>query len=303
MRELIENVSPDVVHCHKLYPQLSVAPVVIASRARIPLVQTTHDYELISANALDETGAAFDRLEGSHRYRALNNATFPIRRVVYSPRVTRWVAVSRSVAGHLAAKGIKAEVIPNFVEPPYRPGRLGDARHGVAYVGRLSPEKGILDVLDVAAHLSSVTVKIAGEGPLVQLVERRAEQLPNLTYLGRLDHESVAKLISGCRAILVPSLWEEPGAIVVLEAMALGTPVIAYRSGGLAEYVEDAGAGVVINRSSKALADTVAELTKNKQQWEALSAAGFTAIEGRHAPERCVRMYEEVYMRAQFGHL
>ena len=56
MRRLIAEYRPDVVHAHKLYPQLSVAPLVEAARARIPIVQTLHDFELIAASALDARG-------------------------------------------------------------------------------------------------------------------------------------------------------------------------------------------------------------------------------------------------------
>src|ERR1700761_8683387 len=54
-RRSIDDFRPDVVHLHKLYPQLSVAPVVAASSRRVPLVQTLHDYEFISASPLDDS--------------------------------------------------------------------------------------------------------------------------------------------------------------------------------------------------------------------------------------------------------
>ena len=53
MRRLAAEFRPDVVHAHKLYPQLSVAPVVEAARLGLPVVQTLHDFEMVSANHLD----------------------------------------------------------------------------------------------------------------------------------------------------------------------------------------------------------------------------------------------------------
>src|SRR4051794_8484820 len=85
MRMLARKFEPDVVHIHKIYPQLSVAPVVIARQLGLPVVQTVHDYELISASAFDDKGSALDKRESSFRYRALNDATFPIRRLVHAP--------------------------------------------------------------------------------------------------------------------------------------------------------------------------------------------------------------------------
>src|SRR5579884_881960 len=69
MQQLLAAFGPDVVHVHKLYPQLSVAPIVLAARASVPIVQTLHDYELLSASALDETGGRLDRDETRLPYR------------------------------------------------------------------------------------------------------------------------------------------------------------------------------------------------------------------------------------------
>jgi glycosyltransferase involved in cell wall biosynthesis len=294
MRTLAREFEPDLVHVHKIYPQLSVAPVVIARRLGLPVVQTVHDYELISASALDDKGSVLDRRESSFRYRALNDATFPIRRLVHVPRVQRWVAVSRSVAGHLATKGITAEVIPNFVQPPWDRAPETD-RRGVAYVGRLSPEKGVLHVLEVAATLPQVEITIAGDGPLAGMVSSRASALANLHYAGPLRRDQVVEVMARSLAILIPSLWEEPGGITALEAASTGTPVIAYRHGGLAEYVEQADSGLVIEPSQRRLREAILELSEDEARWRRLSAAGPTAIAERHSPDRCVGMYEEVY--------
>jgi glycosyltransferase involved in cell wall biosynthesis len=295
MHQLARDFEPDVIHAHKLYPQLSVAPVAVASRLGVPIAQTVHDYELISASALDATGSALDRHESSLRYRTLNDASFPFRRLVHAPRVDRWVAVSRSVAGHLASKGIHADVIPNFAGAAVAPSMREGQRTGVAYVGRLAQEKGVTDVLELALAMPDIQVTVAGHGPLAGAVRRRAEQLQNLDYLGSLSRKRVLELIARSLVLLMPSRWEEPGPLAALEAMSAGTPVIAYRAGGLAEYVEDAGAGAVIRASTADLVHTVKELLSDVERWRRYSGAGREAIETQHSPEHCIRMYERVY--------
>jgi len=294
MRDLTLEFKPDVVHAHKLYPQLSVAPIVIAHRSGLPVVQTLHDYELISASALDDRGSLLDRHESSLRYRALNDVTFPVRRLVHAPRVQRWVAVSRSVAARFAAKGISAEVIPNFVEP-IASREEGGRRNGVAYVGRLTTEKGVGHVLGLAASQPELEVNIAGDGPLKTEVAEAASRLANLHYLGQLERSQALEVIARSEVILIPSLWEEPGGIAALEAAAIGTPVIAYRRGGLAEYVEEAESGMVIEPFPERLQDAITELSRDRDLWHRLSAAGRKAVRERHSPERCVGMYEEIY--------
>ena len=301
MRELASDFVPDVVHAHKLYPQLSVAPIVVARRLGFPVVQTAHDFELISASALDERGSAFDSYESALRYRVLNDVTFPVRRLVHARSVGRWVAVSASVARYLSGKGIHAETIPNFVRSSSIPIRPVHERSGVSFVGRLAPEKGVMDVLELATKHREVVVTIAGDGPLADEVAARANRLPNLTYRGHLDQDEITEVIASSTAVLMPSRWEEPGGITALEAMAVGTPVVAYRKGGLPEYVEETGAGVVIDASPTQLAETVIELISDNPAWARFSAAGPIAIRDRHSPERCVERYEAVY-RTAAGH-
>ena len=147
---LIRQFRPDVVHVHKAYVQLSVAPVVVAARHGVPIVQTAHDYEFISASPVDSTGGRWDRNESRFSYRALNSTTMLARRFVHRPRVSRWIAVSRDLARSYREKaGIEMAVIPNFTEPSGCAGSLL-ARSGVVFVGRLSREKGVEHVLEAA---------------------------------------------------------------------------------------------------------------------------------------------------------
>ena len=64
-RRLISDFRPDVVQAHKLYPQLSVAPVVVAHAAGVPVVQWAHDYEFVAAHPEDDRGSRLDRLEST----------------------------------------------------------------------------------------------------------------------------------------------------------------------------------------------------------------------------------------------
>jgi glycosyltransferase involved in cell wall biosynthesis len=295
-RELIEEFRPDVLHVHKVYNQLSVAPVVVASEAHLPVVQTLHDYEFISASPFDHRGRWLDRDEVSLSYRTLNSAAFLVRRYIHRPRVSAWISVSRYVAERHTMRGIVSTVLPNFasgIEGEPCPGF--DERRGAVFIGRLSPEKGVQDILALAQAEPELPITIAGGGQLAPDVKKLAAVLPNLRFAGFVEPARGADLMRSASVMLVPSRWQEPGAIAALDAMAVGTPVVAYRSGGLAEYVEDAAAGRVIEPGMDTMREACAELVGSRLSWEACSSAGRRAARETHSLNRYVDRIERIY--------
>lgn len=295
MRSLIRSFRPQVVHAHKIYPQLSVAPIVIASRAGVPIVQTVHDYEFISASWLDHRGRWIDHDESRLSMRALNEATFLVRRGPHSRAVDAWIANSRYVAARHRARGIEATALPLFIEPA-----PGDAlpfadRRGAVFVGRLDAEKGVRDVVGLAELVPSLQVTVAGHGPLERELAEAAGRLSNLTFAGRLPRSEVLELLGRAKVCLMPSRWQEPAGLAALEAMSVGTPVLAYASGGLVEYVTDAGGGRVIEPNAQALADECEALAGDRDAWERLSAAGVAGVASRNSPGSYAEAVEGIY--------
>jgi glycosyltransferase involved in cell wall biosynthesis len=297
MRRLIERVRPQVVHAHKLYPQLSAAPVVVAARAGVPLVQTLHDYEFLSASYLEHRGGWIDHDERRLEFRALNAATFAMRRWVHAPRVDEWIANSGYVAARYEARGLISTTLAAFVEP-VPDGLPGFAdRLGAVFVGRLHEEKGVRDVLALAESLPATEVTVAGHGPLEAEVVDAAGRLPNLAFAGSLDRAGVFALLKRARVCLMPSRWQEPGGIAALEAMSVGTPVIAYASGGLTEYVTGVGGGRVIQPHAPALIRECEKLERDPQAWGLLSVRGADGVAARHSPEGYADEIERIYGR------
>jgi glycosyltransferase involved in cell wall biosynthesis len=299
-QSLIRRFRPDVAHLHKLYVQLSVAPVVIASRSGVPLVQTVHDYEFIAAAATDATGGWLDHVETRAQYKLLNTLVYGVKRRIHRPRVATWIAVSRATAAVYAAAGIETTVLPNFTLKAggQSPSPRFEDRRGVLYVGRLAEEKGVVHVLELASRAPELPVMIAGQGPLESMVRDIAGCQPNVDYLGNLAAAEVATILRAARIVLIPSLWQEPGPLAALEAMAHGTPIIAYANGGLAEYVGDARAGAVITPEASALVQSTRELYHDRSRWEALARGGPEAVSATHSLELYLDSLEQIYARA-----
>lgn len=294
---LIERFAPDVIHCHKLYPQLSVAPVVAASARGVAVVQTIHDYEFVSANPEDDSGRLLDVNESRVEYRALNSMLFQIKRHLHVPAVTRWIAVSRKVAETYDGFGVTSTVLPNFTQPICAPGYR--ARSGVLYVGRLTAEKGVPDLLEAASMNPDISVRVAGHGPLEGNVREVASTLHNLEFLGELEPKQVREELLRSRICVMPSRWQEPGPLACLEAMAAGTPLVAYDVGGLGEYVRDAAAGWVVDPSVASLGRALRRSCEEDEQWSEFSGNGVRAVATTHSLGRYIDGVVDVYEEAR----
>jgi glycosyltransferase involved in cell wall biosynthesis len=302
MVALIERFRPDLVHAHDLYPQLSAAPVAVAAERHVPVVQTLHNYELLSATAVDHRGGALDRSDAPASVRLLRTALHVTRRRLHVPHVTVWIAVSRFVAHAYSRSGIDARVLPNFTTPGGRESRASfEDRSGVLFVGRLTNAKGVPDVVELARCLPQIPVTVVGWGPLEECVRTASERVENLAHVGFLRRDALAEQLARSRLLVVPSRWQEPAGLVALEAMAEGTPVVAYASGGLSEYVGDSGGGQVVRPDSAELVEATRDLYRDRERWMGLSAAGRRWVESEHSLARYLERLESLYARVRAG--
>ena len=116
----------------------------------------------------------------------------------------------------------------------------GTRRHRFVYVGRLTEEKGIRLALDAwLQHPSGILgqLVIVGSGPLERFVREVAAVRSDVRFTGHLDSAGVAREMEAATVVLVPSLWEEPFGLVVLEAYARRRPVISTGMGGLGDLL------------------------------------------------------------------
>jgi len=301
MERLIKSFRPDVVHLHKLHPQLSPAPGIVAARKGLPVVQTLHDLDLMAASPTDSRGGWWDSDETRISYRLLNAAALPYRRHALMRRVSEFVSISRFVARVYESHGIGSTVIPSFVdiENADEDPLSFDDRSGVLFLGRLRPEKGVADVIHLARALPEVEVTIAGSGVLWPTVHRAAQTLDNLTAPGFVDDEQVLRdMVRQARLVVIPSRCQEGANLVCLEAMARGTPVVAYANGGLAENVVDSGGGRIVPVDPESLVHVVRDAYDDRDRWLEMSERGYQSFQQRHAPDVYATQLEKIYDRA-----
>lgn len=135
------------------------------------------------------------------------------------------------------------------------PSRLLGPRRGtpsyLAVLGRIAPEKGIGQAIRIATRCR-LPLKIAAKIDRVdrEYFEREIHpqlELPGIDYIGEISDAEKSDFLSGAIALLVPIDWPEPFGLVMIEAMACGTPVIAYDAGSVPEIVEDGITGFIVD--------------------------------------------------------
>lgn len=122
----------------------------------------------------------------------------------------------------------------------------------ILYIGRLVPEKGQAVLLEAVAQLASrghqVEVTLAGDGSLRPALERRAELLgiaPRVSFLGAVGQDRLRELYEGASIFCLPS-FAEGVPVVLMEAMAMGLPVVSTRITGIPELIEDGVSGLLV---------------------------------------------------------
>lgn len=130
--------------------------------------------------------------------------------------------------------------------------------HYLAFLGRISPEKRLDRAIAIAAHCG-IPLKVAAKVDHVDRDYFEAEIRPlfdvgDVEYIGEIGDMEKAEFLSGALALLVPIDWPEPFGLVMIEAMACGTPVIAFNRGSVPEVVEDGVTGFIVEDEVSAVA-------------------------------------------------
>lgn len=314
---LIDRVSPDLCHAHNIYHHISPSILAVIRSRGVPLVMTLHDLKLAcpAYSMLTHDGVC-ERCRGGRLFRVATNRCMKgstalsvvvmiesyLHRFLrsYAANVDRYIVPSRFYLNKFVEWGLdrsKFDYVPNFVDvdkvvPRFEPGRR------FVYVGRLSPEKGVATLVEAAAA-AGVPVDIVGTGPLDQPLRARAARAGgDVRFHGYLRGSALSDVVARARAVVVPSEWYENAPLTVLEAGALGKPIIVSEIGGLPELVDEESGWTFLPGSVEVLAERLREVAALSNA--AVKAAGVAArrrVAGAFSSQRYFDRVREIYER------
>jgi glycosyltransferase involved in cell wall biosynthesis len=185
-------------------------------------------------------------------------------------------------------------VKPNSVEC-----RMDDSpseRDGVIFAGRLSPEKGVLELVR-SWPPEAPRLTVVGNGPLADAARRVSGA--NVVMEGFLGQGEVRGLLRSARVLVLPSLWFEGLPLIALEAFAEGTPVVAFRGGGLEEVLKRIDPRCSLPSSDFGSLCDAARRVAEAEDWRSLSERCATEYRQFFSPEANLTALRNAYSRAR----
>lgn len=262
MEKALDEFKPDIVHVNNFQRQLTASVIDAAKERNIPVVFTAHDVQAIcpailmmdpSRNICEECmggkyincikkkciknsmlKSVLGAIEGSY-YRNTK---------VYTDKIDFVLPPSEFYMNKLIKDGIpkdKITYIHNFIDVDAFDVKTEDDGYAL-YFGRLSREKGIINLINAFAKLDKGTLYIAGDGPEkaeVEEVIKENKLEKRVKLLGFLNKNEMKETVRKCKFVVVPSIWYENCPYSVIETLCTGKPVIGANIGGIPELVKD----------------------------------------------------------------
>jgi glycosyltransferase involved in cell wall biosynthesis len=324
IRKAIAKYDLDLIHAHNT---ISTSAIHAARKMRKPVVATVHDTWGVGCFRRDFLFRGTEECTGrlSCGTCTLNShildASIDRYRECYRQELTKsgkLTAPSKYLANLLMKFGYPSSligVVPNFTVAcdemrRHRIAAVEDFdRPTILYVGALESLKGpqvLLRALSrVIAHRSGTRLHFVGRGSLRHSLTEEASRLgvsENVVFLGFLEGESLLREYASSSIVVVPSLAPEACPTVILEAMAVGKPVVASAVGGIPELVKDCLTGLLFQRGNSVdLARALERLLRDNHYAQLLGNRGREMVQEDFTIDKASNAYVEIYRQIAAG--
>jgi len=277
-RKLLQREKPDIVHLHGA-SEISIPIFNIARSMSIPTIFHVHQ-EYIEENAKPV------------EKKLLKDATHFI--VVSN-------AVQRSIT-RIANQNARIGIVLNGIENTHNTLEEVKKNNRVIMAGRFSKEKGFdLGLMAFAKVLESkfdCELVLLGNGPEAPRLMALAAELgitSNVVFKGVLPKESLLKECRNARCALIPTPISEAFSIFAIEAMSVGTPIVATNVGGLPEVVNNGVNGILVNPEVEEMASALLRLLEDDELVNELGRNAFNAAQNEFGMDRLVKQIADEY--------
>lgn len=311
---ILQELAPDVVHIHNLFPNLATRWLTMYQGG---IVSTLHNYRPVcAAGTLSRDGESCTLcpsgsvLQAVHHrcYRGSAIATGPLawrnRKGIHADAVVRssdaLLVPSEWMATEYRALGL------DELQVVHQPTTVTAHEHSVVptpgwswlFLGRISKEKGILDLVE--AWPESHGLAVLGDGPdMIRLRELALREGITVDVHGHVEQARMEEILRGSAGLIVPSTWREGAPGIYADALSMGVPVIGLRGNAVYEMVQQDGTGAILEQMTSD--DLVRALNSVLQNREALSQRCREVYAQRYAPEAWLDSIRPIYIEVAAG--
>ena len=312
IKKILRKEKPDIINVHNLYPFISPAALFECKKAGIPIVMTVHNFRLICPTGLFMRNGkpceqCLDRknewscIKYNCEHSIFKSIGYTLRNVyarwtkAYLKNVDMFACITEFQKKKLIEAGYdknKITVIPNSIDAPcsYTP----TSGEYIAYIGRLSYEKGYDLLVEVARKHPEIKFCFAG----AQREKNNTEIPKNVEFKGYLQKKELSKFIQESRFIVIPSRCYEGFPMAILEAACHGKPAIAPNHGGFTEIIgqgENAIGKLFEPSNTDDLDKQIAELWNNQTLIEELGEKAFKKLKEHYDSEVVYKQWETLF--------
>ena len=316
---MIADFRPEVAHVRNIYHHLSPSILWELKSRGIPVLYHLNDFKLIcpSYNLVSASGEACERCKGGKFWNVIRERCYSggaaastvlaAEAYVHQALGTYSECVDLILAPSCFSKqkliendwpSANIQVLPHFQSLSLReiphPGNAAP----IFYFGRLSPEKGVQDLLAAMSRLPTIRLNIAGDGPMRAELEAKAHKLNlnNVSFLGHISGSALEDLIAECQFTVFPSRAYETFGKSILESYAHGRAVIASDLGSRREIVDDGQTGILYPvKNVDRLAESIALLYDRPSLSKRMGETGRDLVRERYSQEQHFRELTIIY--------
>lgn len=260
VQDIIDIEEPDLIHVHN-FPSVEIFKEL---NVGVPLVRTIHSYENQCESHMKRLpdgsicthplGEACQKLCGFEK--SFKATRVRVENAFMKKHFNRLIAISPYIKDVLINNRFPEEritVVPNFTSFPLKALDVPE-ENLVLYVGRLTPEKGLLELVDAISRTESkpkllVVGKdgILGQSSFQDSVQKRIDELGlEVEFEGWQVGEPVRRSYARAKVVAFSSVWPEPFGLVGIEAMTQGKPVVAFEQGGVGSWLDHGETGFLV---------------------------------------------------------
>lgn len=319
MKEALETFKPDIVHINNFQRQLSVSIIEPIKKKNIPIIFTAHDVQAVcpAITMLDNQNKICEDCMGGKYINCIKKkcnkgsvlksmigaieGKYYRNKKIYTEKIDKIITPTNFYKQKLIEDGIdenKILAMHNFIKIEEYEMNTTDEGYAL-YIGRLSKEKGILNLIKAFKNIEQGRLLIAGEGPEKEYIEKyikENKQQDKIQLLGFLNKEQVKENISKCSFVVIPSIWYENCPYSALETQAIGKPIIGTKIGGIPELVTDNEDGLLYDYNDvKELEEKIKLLFENTSLREEMSTKARKNARDKYSRENYYNSIMTIY--------